>query len=71
MNGMLRWAAVAALCWIAVGCRPAAVPTEDGQAANVPADARTFYVKGVVRDVNSEGNSVRIQHEEIRVTWTP
>jgi protein SCO1 len=65
MNGMFRWAAVAALCGIAVGCKPASVPTDDGQAANLPADARTFYVKGVVRDVNPEGNTVRIQHEEI------
>jgi protein SCO1 len=62
---MLRWIMVVALGWIVVGCKPASPPAAEGKVEQLPPGARTFYVKGVVREVREAGNTVRIQHEEI------
>ena len=56
---------VVALGWIVVGCKPASPSAGEGKVAQLPVGARTFYVKGVVREVREAGNTVRIQHEEI------
>ncbi|MCL4181193.1 MAG: SCO family protein [Verrucomicrobia bacterium] len=47
------------------GCGPATGPDEGSQSAIPPSGSRIFYVKGVVRELSPEGNSVRIRHEEI------
>jgi protein SCO1/2 len=50
---------------LVAGCKPAGRTGSALQPSNLPEGARTFYVKGVVREVRVESRSVRIQHEEI------
>ncbi len=57
---------VVAMGWGGAGCKPSSNPAgSDGKAIGLPAGARTFYVKGVVREVRAEANTVRIKHETI------
>ena len=65
MNRVLQLTFVAALGFIATGCKPSSTPAQGAKAASTPAGARTFYVNGVVREVRADGNSARIQHEAI------
>ncbi len=65
---MKRAAESIVLVWLGValaGCGPARGPDEGSQMAGPPAGSRIFYVKGVVRELNPDGNSVRIRHEAI------
>jgi protein SCO1 len=65
MNRVFYLMLIAALAFTVAGCKPVSTPAEVRQAASAPAGARTFYVKGVVREVRADGRSVRIQHEAI------
>jgi protein SCO1/2 len=67
MVSVMKWFLVLLLVLgsLVAGCKPAETNVPGRPSANTPDGARTFYVKGVVRDVRVEGRTVRIQHEEI------
>jgi protein SCO1/2 len=63
----MKWLSILVVvlgCFVA-GCKPAERAEIGRQSLNTPEGARTFYVKGVVREVRAEARTVRIQHEEV------